>query len=211
VCTLIWLAVLGVGVAAAVVLVDMGTGRHAAGTASKTPWLLYAVIAVSAVIILGAIPLLVRARHTALAEPRRGPVTPSRAVQRPAVRPGARVAPRAATEAPTEKLRVFGSIADPSHREPLAYRRPESAPRRVVGGLSERTVERLFLRATVVIAGAMGVATLAVAAATYLMGVDKDMAAWISYGVAAVVTVATPIIPWLYLRQLRAGIAGRPA
>jgi Protein of unknown function (DUF2561) len=211
VCVLIWLAVLGVGVAATVVLVDMGSGRHAGGSASRTPWLLYAVIAVSAVIILGAIPLLVRARHTALDAPGRGPVTPSRAVQRSAPRSGAAVSTRTGTEAPTEKLRVFGSIADPTRREPLAYRRPESAPRRLPGGLSERTVQRLFLRATVVIVGAMGVATLAVAAATYLMGVDKDVAAYVSYGVATVVTVATPVIPWVYLRQLRAAIVARPA
>jgi Protein of unknown function (DUF2561) len=210
VCALIWLAVLGVGVAAAVVLVDLGTGRHAGGTASKTPWLLYAVIAASAVIILGAMPLLTRARRSALAQPGRGPVTPFRTAPRPPVRPGANMPPRTATETRTEKLRVFGSITDPVHREPLTYRRPESAPRRLAGGLSERTIERLFLRATVVIMGAMGVATLAVATATYLMGVEKDLAAWISYGVAAAVTVATPLIPWLYLRQLRGSIAARP-
>jgi dihydrodipicolinate synthase/N-acetylneuraminate lyase len=57
----------------------------------------------------------------------------------------------------------------------------------------------------------MGVAMLAVATGTYLMGVDKDAPAWIAYGFAAVVTAAMPVAPWLYLRQLRSTLAGRPA
>ena len=211
VCTVVWLAVLGVGVAATVVLVDMGTGRHSAGGGSKTPWLLYAVIAVSALIIVGAIPLLVRARRTAAAERGRRPVTPAKSAPRSIARSSATAPRRRPAEAPTEKLRVFGSIADPIQPEGSPYRRPQPPPPRLAGGLSDRTVERLWFRATAVIVAAMGVATLAVATATYLMGVDKDPAAWIAYGVAAGVTLAMPIIPWLYLRQLRETIAARLA
>jgi hypothetical protein len=208
-CVLVWLAVLGAGVAATVVLADLGAGRHRGGAGSQTPWLLYSVIAVSAVIILGAIPLLVRARQTALAEPARRPATPTASGERAAQAP--RVAPVAGTEAPTEKLRVFGTIADPINREAPTYRRPASARRALPGGLSEEVVERIWLRATAGIAGAMGVAMLAVATATYLMGVEKNGAAWVAYGIAAVVTVVMPAIPWLYVRQLRATIAARLA
>jgi Protein of unknown function (DUF2561) len=206
VCAVIWLAVIGVSVAAIVVLVDMGTGRHGRGSAgSHTPWLLYAVIAVSALIIVGAIPLLVRARRSALGEASRPPLRPSSA-QRAGGAPAAPMPP----EAPTEKLRVFGSIADPIDRRPPAYRSPQPAPRRVVGGLSTATVERMWLRATVVISGAMGVAMLAVATATYLMGVDKNTLAWTAYGFAAVVTAAMPVATLLYLRQLRTTVGTGP-
>jgi len=206
VCAVIWLAVIGMGVAAIVVLVDMGTGRHSEdGAGSHTPWLLYAVIAVSALIILGAIPLLVRARRTALDEPGRGP-TRATSAPRAAAAPG--TLPQAPpTEAPTEKLRVFGSIADPIDRNPHGYRPP--APRLRAGGMSGETVDRMWLRATVVIAGAMGAAMLAVATATYLMGIDKDDPAGVAYAVAGLITIAMPVIPWRYLRQLRTAVAAR--
>ena len=64
-CAAIWLAALGAGVAATVALVDLGT-RHGASTGkSETPWLLYAVIGISAAVIIGAVPLLLRARRAA--------------------------------------------------------------------------------------------------------------------------------------------------
>jgi Protein of unknown function (DUF2561) len=211
-CALIWLAVIGVGVAATVVLVDLGSGRHrGSGGGSHTPWLLYAVIAVSAVVIVGAMPLLVRARRGAVTEPAREPVTPPGAAQRQGEsRESAGRAPGApGAEAPTQKLRAFDSIANPIDRVPRTYRAPERPPRRPAGGLAEEAVERLWLRATVAISGAMGVAMLAVTTATYLMGVAKDSPAWVAYGFAAAVTVAMPIIPWLYLRALRSTIGAR--
>src|SRR6478609_11183983 len=65
-CAGIWLVALGAGVAATVALVDLGT-EHAQSTGeSETPWLLYAVIAISAAVIIGAVPLLLRARRAAL-------------------------------------------------------------------------------------------------------------------------------------------------
>jgi hypothetical protein len=50
---------------------------------------------------------------------------------------------------------------------------------------------------------AMGVAMIAIGAATYLMAVDRDTAAWALYGLAAVVTLAMPLMSWWYLRRLR--------
>ena len=64
-------------------------------------------------------------------------------------------------------------------------------------------VDQLWLRCAVVIAVAMGVAMIAIGVATYLMAVGYDGVAWGLYGVAAVVTLAMPAIPWFFLRQLR--------
>jgi Protein of unknown function (DUF2561) len=199
-CAVIWLAVIGVGVAATVALVDLGTGRQPeAGSRSQTPWLLYVVIAVSAVIIVGAVPLLVRARRNALAEPAGVPVssvprTTNLATAGPA---------RPAAEAPTEKLRVFGATADPITRDTSGNAPTRSS--RVT--LPPESIERMWLRVTAAIGAAMGVAMLAVAAATYLMAVDDNSAAWAALIAAAVVTAAMPVIPWLFLRQLRGRIA----
>ncbi len=72
VAAVVWLAALGVGVAAAVALVDLGSG-HPVGPpktdSAHTPWLLYVVIGVSALVIVAAIPLLLRARNTVVDEP----------------------------------------------------------------------------------------------------------------------------------------------
>src|SRR5882762_3020540 len=101
-CAAVWLAALGAGVAATVALVDLGT-RHGASTRqSETPWLLYAVIGISAAVIIGAVPLLLRARRAALedAPPPPARATPVRAVS------GQQPPPVRGAEAPTEKLRL---------------------------------------------------------------------------------------------------------
>ena len=67
-CAAIWLAVLGVSVAAAVALTDLGRGFHKTASSPHTTWVLYAVILVSALIIAGAIPVLLRARRNAQSE-----------------------------------------------------------------------------------------------------------------------------------------------
>ena len=82
-CAVIWLAVLGSGVAATVALVDLARGHPQSSTTSGTPWLLYTVIGVSALVIVGAIPLLVRARRTALEDPTDADATPVAALDRP--------------------------------------------------------------------------------------------------------------------------------
>lgn len=64
-------------------------------------------------------------------------------------------------------------------------------------------VDRIVLRCTVLIVGAIGAGLAVVATATYLMGVDEDTAAWVALGVAGVITLAMPVIPFRYLGRLR--------
>ena len=183
VCAVVWLAVVGVGVAAIVALVALGSGRAGnPGAGSGTPWGLYVVIGVSAAIIIGSIPLLLRARRAAQQEPppRQPPATAHRYSA-------------AGDEGATEKLRVFGSVAG---------RRPPVLP--YADGMSPEMVNRMWLRFIASMATAMGAATLAVATATYFMGVRDDGSAWAALIVAGVITALMPIIPWRQLRQLRA-------
>lgn len=80
-CAVVWLLALGFSVAAGVALVDLGRGHpQGAHDGSSTPWLLYVVIGVSAVVIAAAIPLLMRARRELPAEPDLSPAAvPARA------------------------------------------------------------------------------------------------------------------------------------
>ena len=171
VCGAIWLVLLAVSVIATVALVQLGR-EDVGGTDKQSPWLLYTIIAVSALIIAGAIPLLLRARQTAL---------PDAATDVPA--PDAPVRP---TEAPTEKLRVFGTAVDPYARK---LEVPTAVPR-----VPTSVVDRLLLRGTASLLGAMGLALIAVATATYLLATESDTAAWAALGTAAVITVAMPAI-----------------
>ena len=190
-CAVVWLTVIGVSVAAIVALVELGSGR--AGNApsdSGTPWGLYLVIGISAAVILGSIPLLLRARRAAQQPPpRRQPVVTPR---RPPV------------EATTEKLRVFGSAAATDPRRPGDRRPPARTPS--AGGMSEGMVDQMWLRFTASMATAIGAATLAVATATYLMGVKDDGTATAALVVAGIITVLMPFIPVRELRQLRTQI-----
>jgi hypothetical protein len=198
-CAAVWLVALGAGVAATVALIDLGTAHAQATEESETPWLLYAVIAISAAVIIGAVPLLLRARRATLDEsPPPARSAPVRAVpgQPPPVR---------GVDAPTEKLRVPPTAvgtqvaARPGYptREAIS---PEPNP-------LTAAVDQLWLRCAVVIAIAMGVAMVAIGVATYLMAVDHDAVAWALYVLAGLVTVAMPAIPLFYLRQLRALLA----
>ncbi len=56
--------------------------------------------------------------------------------------------------------------------------------------------------------GAIGLALIGVSLATYLLAAANETGAWVALGVAAVITVAMPVIPVFYLRQLR-GSPGR--
>jgi len=173
-CGAIWLVLLAAGVFATVAMVRLG-GGHTAGGGQQPSWLLYSVIAVSALVIIGAIPLLIRARRTALADSGRedsavaGPLSP--------------------TEAATEKLRVFGV-------DPYARPRPEG------GGVSAAVVARLWLRGTVSLLGATGLALTAVAVGANLLAGGNDTGAWAAYGVAAAITVAMPAVMVFFQRQL---------
>jgi hypothetical protein len=192
-CAGVWLAALGAGVAATVALVDLGTGHGQSTGESGTPWLLYAVIAISAAVIIGAVPLLLRARREAQEEsPPPARATPVRAVAGP--QPPVRGA-----EPATEKLRV------PARRTGATG--PGYATREAIGPPPSplmTAVDQLWLRCAVVIVIAMGVAMLAIGVATYLMAVDDNVAAWVFYVLAGIITVGMPAIPLIYLRQLRA-------
>ncbi|MGD1171202.1 DUF2561 family protein [Mycobacterium seoulense] len=186
-CGAVWLVLLGVSVAATVALADLGRGFHkAAGSTHTTSWVLYAVIIVSALIIAGAIPMLLRARRMAQSEPAARGMT---AASRPPVRLMSQ-APRTAAE---------------WARQPRAQAPAEETDSEWSG----EAVDRAWLRGTVLLVGAMGAALVAVATATYLMAVGHDSPSWVAYGVAGVVTAGMPVIEWLYVRQLRRAVAAQ--
>jgi hypothetical protein len=205
VCGAIWLVMLAMSVVATVALVQLGRGRDA-DPGGQSSWLLYSVIAVSALIIAGAIPLLLRARRTALADPGAGAGSGESGLGKSglgksgsgesgsgsgAADPG----PVLPIEAPTEKLRVFGTAVDPYAREAA----PAPA---TVSRVPAAVVDRLWLRGTTSLLGAMGLALTAVATATYLLTAGNDTGTWVALGTAAVITVATPAILVAFTRRL---------
>ena len=205
VCGAIWLVMLAMSVVATVALVQLGRGRDA-DPGGQSSWLLYSVIAVSALIIAGAIPLLLRARRTALADPGAGAGSGESGLGKSglgksgsgesgsgsgAADPG----PVLPIEAPTEKLRVFGTAVDPYAREAA----PAPA---TVSRVPAAVVDRLWLRGTTSLLGAMGLALTAVATATYLLTAGNDTGTWVALGTAAVITVATPAILVAFARRL---------
>ena len=158
----------------------------------RTPWLLYTVIGISALVIIGAVPLLLRARRMAL----EGAQSPARSAVRTS-QPQARGA-----EAPTQKLRVLGTEAEPVNPRP-GY----PAPRMPITATADppmTAVDQLWLRCAVLIACAIGIAIVAIGVATYLMAVDSNVAAWVLYGLAGLITLGMPAVPWFYMRELRA-------
>ncbi|WP_407687610.1 DUF2561 family protein [Mycobacterium sp. HUMS_1102779] len=189
-CAAIWLVVLGVSVAAAVALVDLGRGFHKmSGNSTHTTWVLYTVIIVSALIIAGAIPVLLRARRTAQEEP------PARPTAGAARGPAGGAPLRTGFSATT---RTMGGRT----RQPRVQAADSAAE------WSGEAVDRVWLRGTVLLAGTMGVALVAVATATYLMAVGHDGPSWVGYGLAGAVTAGMPVIEFLHVRQLRRLVAG---
>ncbi|OBF59919.1 hypothetical protein A5756_04030 [Mycobacterium sp. 852002-53434_SCH5985345] len=184
-CAAVWLVLLGVSVAAAVALADLGRGFHkAANGTHSTSWVLYAVIIVSALIIAGAIPMLLRARRMAQTEPAaRGMTSPNR----PPVRLMSQAPRTAADRARQPRVQAPVQTAD--------------------SGWSGEAVDRVWLRGTVLLLTAIGAALVAVATATYLMAVGHDGPAWVAYVVAGVVTAGMPVIEWLHVRLLRRAVA----
>jgi hypothetical protein len=185
-CAVVWLVLLGVSVAAAVALVDLGRGYHKMAGGSHTSWVLYAVIIVSALIIAGAIPVLVRARRMGLIEPATRSAA-ARVPNRPPVRLMAPT-PRTAAE---------------------RARQPRAQAAEPTAGWSGAAVDRLWLRGTVLLTGTMGAALIAAATATYLMAVGHDGPSWVGYGLAGAVTAAMPVVEWLHVRQLRRIVEAR--
>ena len=200
VCGAIWLVLLAMSVVATVALVQLGRGRDA-GPDGQPSWLLYSIIAVSALIIAGAIPLLLRARRTALADPGStgsdpdgvsgSGVSGSGVAGSGVADPG----PVLPVEAPTEKLRVFGTAVDPYAREAA----PEPA---AVSRVPAGVVDRLWLRGTASLLGAMGLALTAVATATYLLATGSDTGTWVALGTAGAITVAMPAVLVAFARRL---------
>lgn len=198
-CAAVWLAALGAGVAATVALVDLSRGHAASTGDSGTPWALYTVIVVSAVVIVAAVPLLLRARRAALdepAEPRPEVAAPQAQAQ----------APVRGSDAPTEKLRVAPATVDPaepSSSSPESSSRDTSEAQGAAATPSLAAIDQLWLRCAAGIACAMGVAMLLTAVSTYLVASGSDTAAWVLYTIAGVVTLGMVAIPWYSLRELR--------
>ncbi len=191
-CAAVWLAALGAGVAATVALVDLARGHTVSSGDADTPWILYTVIGVSAVVIIAAVPLLLRARRAALEDS-----VPEQRPQAATPAPQPLTAVRGA-DAPTEKLRTLApAAAESSGPIPRVLQRATAAP-------DAPALDQLWLRCAAGIAGAMGVATLLTAVSTYLMAVGSDTVAWVLYGLAGVVTLAMLAIPWYFVRDLRA-------
>ncbi len=183
-CAIIWLGALAAAVAATVTLVDLAGGRGTVraelseASGSDTPWVLYTVIGVSAVVIAVAIPLLVRARQQSTHRPIRDH-TPS-----------------------------GGSVGDHIAALPT----PEARRRDTEVALKTGTrsdalpavVDQVYVRCALSIGCTVGAGTLAVGVATYLTAGGSSSAALAFYIVAGIITVAMPVLPWFYLRELRA-------
>lgn len=183
-CAAVWLLLVGVSVAAVVALADLGRGFHQTSANPHTSSVLYAIIVVSALTILAAIPILLRARRTTGAEPvgRSTGLVAGDGGPRPA-RP--RYSP------PRE-------VIQQARTERLSALRP---------ALPDAEVDRIWLRGSVLLVGAMGLALVAVAAATYLMAIGHQGAAWAAYVIAGIVTVVMPLFVWNYDRRLRRMLA----
>lgn len=182
-CAAIWLVLVGVSVAAVVALAELGRGFQKMTRTPHTTWVLYAVIVVSALIIAGAIPVLLRARRMTHSEP----VVRSRALQGGAIRP-ARQGGRTGSRLPVEQAR----------RDPV----------KAYGALDEwsgEVVDRIWLRGALALTSVIGTSLIAVAVATYLMAAGHEGASWISYGFAGVIAAGLPVVEILYVRQLRRG------
>ncbi len=201
-CAVIWLAFVGMLVGAIVVIAGMGEDSGSSGSS----WGIYIVIGVSLAVIVGAVPLLLRARKSAAQRTARGA---SKTAPKPkgANSSGGATAPSGPppAEASTEKLKTFGGLADHVSHVPKDYNGPGSpAYRAATEAAAKRAViNRLWLRATVGIAGAIGLALLAVVTGTYLLAVQSDTAAVIAFVFAGVITCAMGAIPWVTLKKLR--------
>lgn len=179
-CAAVWLLLVGISVAAIVALVDLGRGFHEAEGSPHTSSVLYAIIVISALVILAAIPVLLRARRTARSEP----------VARPA-----RVPVRSASGQPSRSgYSPTRTTTRQARSEPVTAWRP---------ALPDNAIDRIWLRGTVALMGTMGVALVAVATATYLMALGHYGAAWTGYVIAGLVTLAMPLIPSRHVRRLR--------
>jgi hypothetical protein len=180
-CAVVWLALVGMSVAALVALMDLGRGFHSPKGNPHTSSVLYAIIVISALVILAAIPMLLRARRMTREAPD----------ARPAGSPARTVSSRSIRSGPMAGM-AHGST------ERITPQRP---------ALPEAEVDRFWLRGTVALMAIMGGALLAVAAATYAMAIGHDGFAWTGYGIAGAITLVMPLVLWRQVRQLRGMLA----
>jgi hypothetical protein len=182
-CAAVWLTLVGTSVAAIVALMDLGEGFHERAGNPRTPSVLYAIIIVSALVILAAIPMLLRARRTTLNEPvARSAGMPGRSTSRQPIRSGYQPARTVPRQGHTERTTLRQALPDAA-------------------------VDRIWLRGTAALMSTMGLALVAVAAATYLMAIGRDAFSWTGYGIAGFVTLIMPLVPWRHVRQLRRMLA----
>lgn len=187
VCGAIWLVLLAASVFATVALVRLGAG-HAGSGERQSSWLLYSIIVVSALVILGAIPLLLRARRSALTPDTRADTRDDASADSPAALPVRK------TEAPTEQMRVFGV-------DPYASRELEagsSAARHAYHAM----VDRVWLRGTTSLLGVMGLALTAVAVGTHLLAGATETGAWVAFGAAGALAISMVAVLAYFQRQL---------
>jgi hypothetical protein len=177
VCAAVWLALVGTSVAALVALMDLGRGFHSAKGNPHASAVLYAIIIISALIILAAIPMLLRARRMNRDTP---------------------VARSAGSPARTISSRTIRSGSAAGSTERVTAKRPT---------LPDAEVDRFWMRGTAALMSTMGGALLAVAAATYAMAIGHDAFSWTGYGIAGAITLAMPLVPWRQVRHLRGMIA----
>ena len=175
----LWLVALGAAVAAVVALVGLASPHTGGGGESDTPWSLYVVIGVSALVIIGAIPLLLKARQSASDVPPRAQ--------------GFGEASSRETPSVAQRLQPFGAPVLRRYSTPPAGHRV---------GFPTAAVEQIWLRCTASLAASMGAAATGIGVATYLMATDHDTASWSVYAVAALFTVGMIAVPWVFLRQL---------
>lgn len=186
-CAAIWLVLVGMSVAALVALIDLGSGFHEGKGNQHNSAVLYVIIVISTLIILAAIPLLLRARRATRAEAgARSVIMPARGPGGQPIRPG------------YPPSRTIAGQQDRTER--LTALRP-------AGGLPDAALNRIWLRGSLGVVTTMGLALVGVATATYLMAIGHQGAAWTVYVLAGIVTVAMPVIPWLHVRQLRRSLA----
>ena len=173
--------------AAIVALVDLSNKNVGTSSEAETPWLLYTVIGVSAVVIVAAVPLCC----------------------------GLDVLQSRGSDAdrllPQPEQSAFGDPVQTTNLRPTggpAIRRQPTPPAISRVGFPTAAVEQIYLRCPVAIASAMGAAAALIGVATYLAG-DRERGRRRGSPTALPASSSwrCPCVPVFFLRQLRAVLA----